>query len=194
MSNTTPDADRWLASIREIIRQEVAARLPYSGVFDYQVVFSNGSTVDALPVDTSRGLPPVQGIPIRTGIAGASCEPTPGSHLAIGFLDQNPTKPYVLGVFDSTGALSVTLNTSTGTAEHLTTIEGVCAMLVQLGTATLGGGGGWTEVQIGAAISAAAAAGILPTTLAAIKGALTAKAPNLTGLQPSVGCPNLLGG
>jgi hypothetical protein len=192
--NSTPEGDRWLASIREIVRQEVAALLPYSGLFEYQVIASNGLTVDALPVDTTRGLPPVQGIPIRTGLAGATCQPTPGAHLAIGFLDQNPVKPYVLGVFDSTGALQVTLNTSSGTVEHLATVEGVCNLLAQLGPLTAGGAG-WTEANIDTALGlVAAGTAILPTTLASIKGALAAKSPNLTGLQPSVGCPNLLGG
>lgn len=114
MSSATPAGDRWLESIRELIRDEVSAALPYSGVYDYQVITpSDGKTVNALPVDGTRGLPPVSGVPIRTGIAGGSCAPQAGTHVAIGFLDQNPTKPFVFGVFDSTGALMVQIDALT---------------------------------------------------------------------------------
>jgi len=190
----TPADDKWMAAIREIVRQEVAAALPYSALYDYTVLpTSANGKIDATPADASRGLPLLQGYPYRTGLPGAAASPAPGTAIAVGFLDANPAKPYILGHFDQTGALNITFNTGNGTAEHITTIEGVCAMLVQLGTATAGLGGGWTEVQLDAAI-AASSAGILPTTIAAIKAALATKGINLTGAQPSVGCPNLNGG
>lgn len=109
MSNSTSPADRWLAAIREIVRQEVASTLKYSGIYEYQVIASSNNTVDGLPVDGSKGLPPVQGIQIRAGLPGTSCQLQLGAHVAIGFLDQNPAKPYVFGIFDSTGALTITV-------------------------------------------------------------------------------------
>jgi hypothetical protein len=101
MSAGTPFDDRWIESVREIVRQEVAAQAPYAGVYDYVVTASNGSTCDAVPADTSRGLPPVTGIPILSGIPGAKVTPANGSRVGIGFLDCNPTKPFVWGLFDS---------------------------------------------------------------------------------------------
>jgi len=108
--NTTPPTDRWLGSIRELVRQEVAATVPYAGLKEYVVTASNGSTVDAVPADPTRGLPPVTGIPILSGIPGAKVTPAVGSHLAIGFLDFNPAKPFVLGAFDGKVATLVTFN------------------------------------------------------------------------------------
>jgi hypothetical protein len=111
--NTTPPTDRWLGSIRELVRQEVAATVPYAGLKEYVVTASNGSTVDAVPADPTRGLPPVTGIPILSGIPGAKVTPAVGSHLAIGFLDFNPAKPFVLGAFDGKVATLVTFNGGT---------------------------------------------------------------------------------
>lgn len=195
MSNSTQPTDAWLAAIREIIRQELRRRADFAGIFQYKVQATNQvlQTIDALPVSQTRGLPPIQNYPLRTGVPGGSGAPAVGSRLAIAFLDQDPSQPVVIGAFTSDGALNLTFNTGNGTVEHITTIEGVCAMLVQLGTATAGLGGGWTEVQLDAAI-AAASAGILPTTVGAIKLALASKGQNLSGTQPSVGCPNLNGG
>jgi hypothetical protein len=196
MAAPTISTDAWLAAIREIIRQELAAVVYYFRICEYKVISSNLQlqTVDALPVSTSAGLPPIQGYPLRSGVPGGSSQPAPGSSLAVVFLDGNPAKPVVLGGYSSDGALNLTFNTGTGTAEHLTTIEAVCNLLAQLGPLTAGGAG-WTEANVDAALAlVAAGTSILPTTLAAIKAALAAKSPNLTGLQPSVGCPNLQGG
>lgn len=94
--------DRWIEDIRQIIRQELANSLVYARVWEYVVVSSDGTNVDLFPVDPSAPIPPLKGIPIRTGIAGGSCTPAPGTHLAVGFLDANAGKPRVFGVFDGT--------------------------------------------------------------------------------------------
>jgi hypothetical protein len=106
----TVPADAYLESIREIIRSEVRATLAYAVTSEYQVVATDGTTIDAFPVDPTSGLPPVTSVPILTGIAGGSCTPTPGTHVGIGFLDANPAKPRLVGIFDTTtgAAASIT--------------------------------------------------------------------------------------
>jgi|HubBroStandDraft_1064217.scaffolds.fasta_scaffold23350_4 hypothetical protein len=104
MSNATPDTDRWLASFREIVRQELARRL--LGEYEYEVVNVNGpeNTVDCIPVDSTTGAPSISGLVIWTGLPGSSCTPTIGSHLSVVFLDCNPAKPRVRS-YDATATL-----------------------------------------------------------------------------------------
>jgi hypothetical protein len=104
MSNATPEIDRWVASMREIVRQENARFL--WGVYDYVVQNANGpaDTVDCTPADPSTGAPSISGLVIWTGLPGSSCTPAIGSHLAIVFLDGNRAKPRVIS-FDATSPI-----------------------------------------------------------------------------------------
>jgi hypothetical protein len=86
--------DRWIEDIREMIRQEVAASLPYAHTYEYVVIATDAVTIDALPVDQSRGLPPVTGLQLTAGLGALACE---GSHIGIGFYDGNPGKPFLAG-------------------------------------------------------------------------------------------------
>lgn len=94
MSNATPSNDRWLAAIREIVRQELARKL--TGVYEYVVQAANGRTVDVSPADPTTGAPNISGLVIWTGDPGGSCTPALLSHLAVVFLDGNPAKPRVV--------------------------------------------------------------------------------------------------
>jgi hypothetical protein len=123
--------DRLLAAIRDLIRAEFP-NLIYSGTFEYSVQDTDGTTVDAVPTDSTIGLPPLTKVPLRTGLAGGTCKPKIGSLLAVGFLNSDPTRPRVFGVFDRSTAQSVKLSTDTltvdagtGTAEHFITAEAV---------------------------------------------------------------------
>ena len=104
MSNATPEIDRWVSAMREIVRQENARFL--WGVYDYVVQAANGpeDTVDCTPDDPSTGAPSISGLVIWTGNPGGSCTPTEGSHLAVIFLDGNRAKPRVVS-FDATAPL-----------------------------------------------------------------------------------------
>ena len=104
MSNATPETDRWLASLREIVRQELARRL--LGEYEYEVVSVNGpgNTVDCIPADSTIGAPSLSGLVIWTGLPGSSCTPTIGSHLSVVFLDGNRAKPRVRS-YDGTAVL-----------------------------------------------------------------------------------------
>ena len=95
--------DRALAGLVGIIRR-VMVTSKYYRLSEYQVVSSDGSTIDANPTDASAGLPPIQGYPLRYGIPGCSSTPIPGTVLAVAFLNPDlPTRrPVVMGAFDGT--------------------------------------------------------------------------------------------
>jgi hypothetical protein len=103
--------DRWVAALRELVRDTVADRLRYQGISDYVVVSSGNGTCDATPADPEAGLPNHRGIPIWTGIPGASVQVSPGAHVGVLFLDANPAKPRVV-LFDSTQALTLSFAAS----------------------------------------------------------------------------------
>ena len=102
--------DRIIASLKAIIRGELP-RLTFLGVYEYAVqrVAANGSTLDASPTNTTLGLPGLQGVTLRNGVAGTVCRPAAGSLVAIGFLNGDPTRPFVHGGFDGSNAQSITL-------------------------------------------------------------------------------------
>jgi hypothetical protein len=109
---TSATNDRWIEDIRELIRQEVSASVPYAQSYEYVVTASSGTSIGALPVDPTRGVPPLTSVPYRSGVPGGSATLTPGTHVCIGFLDGNPGKPALLGVFDGTAPLTETIGVS----------------------------------------------------------------------------------
>lgn len=107
-----PDpAEAYLASIRRIVQQEIAATQP--GLFEYVVVSANpDGTVHIQPADATLGLPPFSSLVVWTGLPGTSVQPTEGSHLAIAFLDGSRGKPIVVGCFDATATVPGLVPTS----------------------------------------------------------------------------------
>jgi hypothetical protein len=106
VSNATPQIDRYLAALREIVRQELARNL--FGVFDYVVQSANGTTVDISPADPTIGAPSISGLVVWMGEPGSTCQPASGSHLAVIFLDGNRAKPRVIA-FDATQAIRIVM-------------------------------------------------------------------------------------
>jgi len=101
-----PPTDRLIDDIRALIREEIET-FTFTGVYEYAVQATDGTTVDAQPTSTSLPLPSLRKVPLRTGIPGTSVSPSSGSLLAVGFLNGDPTRPIVFGVFDGTTAQSV---------------------------------------------------------------------------------------
>lgn len=98
---TGPDADvdRMTASLRELILSEIP-QLHFLGVYSYVVIESDGQMVTGRPANSGLGIPPLVKIPLRAGVAGMRCKPKPGTLLAVGFLDSDPTQPYISGGFE----------------------------------------------------------------------------------------------
>lgn len=104
--NAFSPAEAYLAATRAVVRQEMAAWQP--GCFEYVVVTSypNG-TADLMPNDPTRGLPPVSGVQVWSGLPGGTVQPAVGSHLSLVMLDTRQSKPVVLGAFDTTTATMI---------------------------------------------------------------------------------------
>ena len=132
-------SDDWLDTIREMVRQEMAASLPFAQVYDY-VVTRGSATVDALPADPTRGVPGVTGVPYRSGTPGGSATLAPGTHVGIGFLDGNPGKPVLMGAIDGTAPITesigvtATLQLGDQSAQPLTPAAWSAALLTALTT------------------------------------------------------------
>ena len=92
--------DRLLAAWRALVRAELPT-LTYCAIYEYVVQAADGKHVDAAPSDTTISLPPLSKVAIGTGLPGTTCQPTVGSRLAVGFLNADPSRPIVVGVFDS---------------------------------------------------------------------------------------------
>jgi hypothetical protein len=101
--NALSPAEAYLASLRAIVRQEMATWQP--GCFDYVVVtgYPNG-TADLRPADTTRGLPSISGLSIWSGLPGGTVQPQTGAHCSVVMLDTRQSKPVVIGAFDTTPA------------------------------------------------------------------------------------------
>lgn len=98
--------DRLWAAFRVLVRAEDPNR-EYRAAWEYIVQATNGSTVDAIPADPTVPMPQLTGVTLRYGIPGTTAQVMVGSRLAIAFLNGDPTKPIVLGVFDQTTPLNV---------------------------------------------------------------------------------------
>lgn len=120
--------DRLMRSVRAIIKAEVA-RLLFLGPYEYTVQGTDGTTADIAPVDPATGLPAITKVPLYSGACGGHMKAAIGSVCVVVFLNGDRTKPRILG-FDQAGAQNVTLDTGTGTSEHIATIEGVLNLFV----------------------------------------------------------------
>lgn len=136
--------DRWIENLREVIRSEIAQAIAYTKVWEYTVLEtgtdgSGNVTVSGIPADSTAPVPPLTGVPLRYGIAGASATPAEGTRVAIGFLNADPGQPVCLPVFDSTAPTSesITVAGNPGTLQLIaSTSAQLFSGLVQLGDAT----------------------------------------------------------
>jgi hypothetical protein len=111
--------DRLTQGFRELVRSEEPAET-YRGVWEYSVAATRTVGVvvqiDGNPTASSVPLPPIVGVPIRPGVAGASFKPAVGSLALVAFVNSDPTRPVVIGFdgetpggteIDSTGVMTV---------------------------------------------------------------------------------------
>ncbi len=91
---------RLTASIRALIL-ELFPNTHFYGVYRYAVTACDydAQTIDALPASARPGLPALAAIPIRSPI---KVDVQPDTTVAIGFLDGDPTQPYVVTLDQAT--------------------------------------------------------------------------------------------
>lgn len=77
--------------------------LPFLGTWEYRVVLLNGERLDLQPVRVSTGMPDLQRVSMRPGLAGAKSTLVPGCRVLVTFVDADPCRPEVIAFEDSEG-------------------------------------------------------------------------------------------
>jgi hypothetical protein len=67
------------------------------------VVIIEGERVSLQPVRVSTGMPDLQRVPMRPGMAGAKSTLIPGARVLVSFVDADPSRPQVIAFEDSEG-------------------------------------------------------------------------------------------
>lgn len=75
----------------------------FRGVFEYRVVTQAGKRLNLQPVRVSSGMPDLQNVSAWPGIPGAEADVALGSRVLVGFIDNEPARPYVAAYEDAEG-------------------------------------------------------------------------------------------
>lgn len=191
---TYPDVtDRGLGALRRIIQTTLPA-IKFLAPWEYRVELVNpDGTCELTVTDTTSGMPDLRAITTRSGVPGATVKPAVGSLCVVAFVNGDPQRPRVMGGYDTASSQGVTIDTGTGTSEHVTTIEAVCNLLIAA-TALMTPAAPLTDVTLASAIATATGTSLGALTLAALAAALAAKTGDSSGSKPGVGCPRLRAG
>lgn len=94
---------RRLQAFREIFDQLDPLR-KFRGIYEYRVVTLAGTTkLNLQPTLISTGMPDLERVPIRTGLAGGKSTLVPGTRVIVGFVNADPTRPEVIALEDLDG-------------------------------------------------------------------------------------------
>ncbi len=89
------DIDRFISSIRRIIRSEFPD-YKYAGVYEYAIQSAESMKIDADPTDTTIGLPSIKNIELKPSIIGEEVTPTVGKTCLVMFVNRQPSRPVVI--------------------------------------------------------------------------------------------------
>lgn len=95
-------SSRRLAALVALVEQADPDRA-FRGVWEYRVVSLAGDRVDLEPLRASSGMPSLDRIPMRPGLAGSRSDLMLGSHVLVAFVDADPGRPSVIAFEDSEG-------------------------------------------------------------------------------------------
>lgn len=95
--NGATKEERIAEQVRQIVREELAA-VECAAIVRYKIVNASSSTIDATPVDPSKGWPALSNVPLGKGFLGETTTPAPGDIAIIAFLDMDPTRPEVMRI------------------------------------------------------------------------------------------------
>jgi hypothetical protein len=85
--------DRLLNAFRRLVRLQVS-QLRFLGTYEYTVTATDGTYVDAAPVDTTQGLPFVGHVPLRSDSI-ATQTPAVGATCELYFVNGDPSRPSI---------------------------------------------------------------------------------------------------
>lgn len=208
--STSSELDRATASLRYLIRSELAA-VRYSAVWDYSVAPSLGlvgivTTVDLTSSDPS--MPDLTNVPLAPGLVESA--PLAGTKCRVRFVNADPARPEIVSMSAKTEHVMTTEACALliyNTLSLLMTLAGggpLLAVVLQplLGTAVatalttpVGPAGLVAQTAAQAAATGLMAAGTPSPAISALFTAsiatnLAAKFPDVTGFCPGVGIPN----
>lgn len=76
----------------------------FRGVVEYRVVTREGARLNLQPVRSGLGMPELRRVPSWPGVPGCEGDVVPGSRVLVGFIDSDPSRPYVAAYEGSEGA------------------------------------------------------------------------------------------
>lgn len=84
----------------------------FRGVYEYRVVTLEGSRLNLQPVRVSTGMPDLQRVTVRPGVAGTKSTLRPGARVVVGFVDADGARPVVIAEEDQDGEGFLPIDTS----------------------------------------------------------------------------------
>lgn len=92
---SSPRTSRRLEALRRIF-EALFPDLKYRGVFEFRVVTQTGERLNLQPVRAATGLPDLEQVPVRPGMAGQRATVTLGERVLVAFADADPSRPQVV--------------------------------------------------------------------------------------------------
>ena len=110
---------RRLSAFRALFDQLDPGR-KFAGMWEYRIVAQQGERLNLQAIRVSTGMPDLQHVMVRPGVAGTKAQHTLGARVVVGFVDRDPSRPVVLAFEDAEGAgflpTSLAINASTSIA------------------------------------------------------------------------------
>ena len=75
----------------------------FRGVVEYRVVTREGARLNLQPVRSGLGMPELRRVPSWPGVPGCEGDAVPGTRVLVGFIDSDPSRPYVAAFEGSEG-------------------------------------------------------------------------------------------
>ena len=191
------ETSRRLDALRALSAQ-VDPHRNFRSVWEYRVVTLEGNRCNIQPVLVSTGMPDLQRVPIRPGVAGARVAPALGSRVLAAFVNADPSRPFICGFeeIDGAGFSPQTVDLLAGAqvgGEHIATVEGTALLIYNTLVALMAAAGGGPltalvlQPLLATAISAALTAQVVPAppgTVAQTALHTSLQAGFATGLVP----------
>ena len=138
-----------LDSMRQILEALDPDR-HFRGVTEYRVDTLSGSRMNLQPVRSSTGMPYLKLVTVRPGVAGCKATVALASRVLVGFVESDPSRPYVAAFEDAdgTGFMPTSLALLAGTAALARVGDEVTVSSAQILAATMVSGGGPVTVSL----------------------------------------------
>ena len=92
-----------IESVRKLVESLDPDR-KYRGVTEYRVDTRNGSRLNLQPIRVSSGMPELKNVSVRPGVAGCEATVAIASRVLVGFVEADPSRPYVAAFEDADGS------------------------------------------------------------------------------------------